>query len=68
MQEHNALWMVKSSVIQMVWLASSILLAIFTLAHIIREQANFDSEDIEKLKMELEEKKMALAEQSLEIE
>ena len=60
MQEHGALWLVKSSVMQIIWLASSILLAIPILANIICEQSNFNPKEIKKLKNALE-KEVVLA-------
>ena len=45
----------------MVWLASSILLAVSTLGHIMHEQSTFNLKEMEKLKKVLEEKEVALA-------
>ena len=61
MQEYEALWLVESSIVQIICLASSMFSIIPSFAQIMGEHSSFDPKEMEKLKKALEEKEATLA-------
>ena len=68
MQEHGPLWLVKSSIVQMVQLLSFILAMVPTLVQIVKENSDINLAKVKRLKKMLNEKEAGLVEQTDEVE
>ena len=68
LDKHGPLWLVKSSIVQMVRLVSSILAIILTLVQIIWEHNETNLAKVEILKKMLDDKKVNLVKRVKEVE